>query len=167
MADNSDPSANGFAEAVSGETGETRIALFEEEVSVSKRVVPTGRVQVSRITQRHEQLIDELLKRKQIEIERIPVDKPVDTMPFIREDEDTVVIPVVEEVVRVERRLLLKEEIRIQRVRATERFQESVALRKQEAVVTRLPTDPPAASGVEAETDLNLDKEEKNTHEQL
>ena len=62
-------------------------------------------------------------------------------------------IPVVEEVVRVERSLLLKEEVRIRRIRTTERFQESVTLRKQEAVINRLPVAPPEASRAEAKTD--------------
>ena len=45
----------------------------------------------------------------------------------------------------VERRLFLKEEVRIRRVRSTERHQESVTLRHQEAVVTHLPVKMPAA----------------------
>ena len=52
---------------------------------------------------------------------------------------------IVEEVLVVERRLLLKEEVHVRRVRSTERHQESVTLRHQEAVVTRLPVETPAA----------------------
>jgi uncharacterized protein (TIGR02271 family) len=55
------------------------------------------------------------------------------------------VIPIVEEVLVIERRLLLKEVVRVRRVRSTERHQESVTLRHHEAVVTRLPVEPPAA----------------------
>ena len=42
-------------------------------------------------------------------------------------------------------RLLLKEEVRVRRVHSTERHQESVTLRHHEAVVTRIPVEPPAA----------------------
>jgi uncharacterized protein (TIGR02271 family) len=146
-------------------TREAVIPLFEEKLSVSKRVVPTSRVQVSRVTHSHEQLVDELLNHERVEIERIPIDKPVDALPSIREEGDSLVIPVVEEVVKVERYLLLKEEVRVRRVRATERYQESVTLRKQEAVVTRLPIANPAASLAETQTDLTSDKKEKQTHE--
>jgi stress response protein YsnF len=45
----------------------------------------------------------------------------------------------VEEVLVVERRLVLKEEVHIRRVRTTERHKEMVMLRYQEAVVTRHP----------------------------
>ena len=48
-------------------------------------------------------------------------------------------MPVVEEVVVVERKLLLREEVHIRRVRATKQHVETVQLRQQEAVVTRTP----------------------------
>ena len=102
-------------------------------------------------------MIDELLHHEQVEIERTALNTPVDTIPSIRQEEDVIVIRVVEEVVRVERHLMLKEEIRIRRIRTTERFQERVSLRKQEAVINRLPIAPQAASTVEAKTDATPD----------
>jgi uncharacterized protein (TIGR02271 family) len=126
-------------------TDETVLPLLAEEVAVSKQVVETGRVQVARVTHEREQLIDELLAHETVEIDRTPINRQVETMPAIREEGDTVVIPIVEEVLVVERRLLLKEEVRVRRVHSTERHQESVTLRHHEAVVTRLPVEPPAA----------------------
>ena len=125
--------------------GETVIPLLAEEIAVSKQVVETGRVQVARVTHEREQLIDELLAHATVEIDRIPVNCKIDTMPSVREEGDTVVIPIVEEVLVVERRLFLKEEVRVRRVHSTQRHQESVTLRHHEAVVTRLPVEPPAA----------------------
>jgi stress response protein YsnF len=52
----------------------------------------------------------------------------------------------------IERRLLLKEEVRVRRVRSMERHQESVTLRHHEAVVTRLPVERPA---VEEDSDAS------------
>lgn len=117
---------------------ETVVPLLSEEISVSKRVVPKGRVQVSRTTRQHEELVDELLTRERAEVERVPIDRPIDAMPEVREEGDTTVIPIVEEVLVVERRLVLKEEVRIRKVRETERHQESVTLRRQEAAVSRV-----------------------------
>ena len=127
------------------ESGKTVIPLLAEEVTVSKQIVETGRVQVARVTHEREQLIDELLSNETAEIERVRVGQQVDAMPAVREEGDTIVVPIVEEVLVVERRLFLKEEVRIRRVRSTERHQESVTLRHQEAVVTRLPVEAPAA----------------------
>ena len=58
-------------------------------------------------------------------------------MPSISQEGDTTIIPVVEEIVVVERRLVLKEEIRVRRVSTKEQHQETVVLREQEAVTTR------------------------------
>lgn len=130
----------------SGQPAETVIPLLAEEATVAKQTVETGRVQVARITHEREQPIDELLSHQTAEIERVRIGQHVDTMPAVREEGDTVVIPIVEEVLVIERRLLLKEEVRVRRVRSTERHQESVTLRQQEAVVTRLPGETPAAT---------------------
>ena len=128
-------------ESPANHSRETVIPLFEEALSVSRRVVPTSRVQVSRVTHSHEHLVDELLERERVEVERVAIDKPIDRMPSVREEGDCLIFPVVEEVLKIERVLVLKEEVRIRRVKGTERYQERVTLRKQEAVVNRLPID--------------------------
>jgi uncharacterized protein (TIGR02271 family) len=120
---------------------ETVIPLFEEQLAVSKQVVPTARVQVSRVTHSHEELVDELLSREKVEVERVAIGQPVETMPPVREEGDYLIIPVVEEVLKIERVLVLKEEVRIRRTQHTERYQERVTLRRQQAVVNRLPID--------------------------
>ena len=55
-------------------------------------------------------------------------------------------MPVVEEVVVVEKRLVLKEEIHIRRTAQTEAVEVPVTLRKQRAVVERLGPDTPSSS---------------------
>lgn len=125
---------------------ETVIPLFEEEVNVAKRVVETGRVQVSRITHSHQHMVDELLRHEKVEVERVPMDRPVDAMPSIRQEGDVTIVPVVEEVLKVERRLVLKEEVHIRRIQQTERFHEEVTLRKQEAMISRLAPEEPVVA---------------------
>ena len=120
---------------------ETVIPVFEEEFSVAKRVVETARVRVSRVTHDHQQLVDELLNHEKVEVEHVPVDRPIETMPSIRQEGDVTIIPVVEEVLKVERCLVLKEEVHIRRIKTTERHQEQVTLRKQEVLVSRTPIE--------------------------
>ena len=117
------------------------LPLLAEELSVAKETRETGRVRVSTHTHEREALIDEDLARDRVEIETIPVGLRIDAVPEVRQEGDTTIIPVVEEQLVVERRLVLKEEIRVKRVRATERYQEKVALRHQEAVITRYRQD--------------------------
>jgi stress response protein YsnF len=92
---------------------ETVIPLFEERLAVTRQVVPTARVQVSRVTHSREELVDELLSREKVEVERVAIGQTVETMPPVREEGDYLIIPVVEEVLKIERVLVLKEEVRI------------------------------------------------------
>jgi uncharacterized protein (TIGR02271 family) len=117
------------------------IPLHEEQASIEKRQVVTGRVQVLTVTHSREELVEQLLQRERVEIERVPVGQVVQEVPQVREERDVTIIPVVEETVSVERRLVLKEEIRIRRIRETQNYQERVVLRRQEAVITRGPGD--------------------------
>jgi stress response protein YsnF len=84
-------------------------------------VVETARVRVSRATHDHEELVDELLQHEKVEVERIPVGQTIETMPSVRQEGDVTIIPVVEEILVVERRLVLKEEVHIRRIKTTER----------------------------------------------
>jgi len=113
------------------------IPLLAEEASVTRRIVAGATVRVAMVTREHEQVVDEALRHERVEIERVPIGRTVDAVPPAREEGDTTIMPVVEEIVVVERRLVLKEKIRIRRVRSTEHHRESVVLRMQDAVITR------------------------------
>ena len=113
----------------------TTIPLHGEELSVARRSVETGRVRVSIGTTEQEHLVDEAVTHERVEVERVAIGRIVDTAPPVREEGDTTVISVVEEIVVVERRLVLKEEIRVRRVLTSGRHRESVTLREQVATV--------------------------------
>ena len=134
---------------------EAVVPLFEEEVNVAKRVVETGRVQVSRVTHTHQHMVDELLRHEKVEVERIPMEQPVDKMPSVRQEGDVTIVPVVEEVLKVERHLVLREEVHIRRVQQTERFQQEVLLRKQEALISRLAPEEPAIADDRGSTETH------------
>ena len=125
---------------------ERKLQLFAEELSVAKEKVETGRVRVSTHTHERGAIVDEDLARERVEIQTIPLGVQIDTVPEVRQEGDTTIIPVVEEQLVVQRRLMLKEEVRITRVRSTERYQEKVKLRYQEAVVTRQEAEPGKAN---------------------
>lgn len=113
------------------------IPLVQEDVVISKRELETGRVRVRTEVQWHTEHARADLFRDHVEVDRVPVGREVDAVPPVREDGDTVVIPVVEEVLIVEKRLVLKEEVRLKRVRTVEHLDEPVRLRVMEAVVER------------------------------
>lgn len=115
------------------------IPLLREEVAVQKEIVETGRVAVSRVTREHSELIAEPLATETVEVSRVPIGRQVETMPAVREEGDTIVIPVVEERLLIKRQLFLKEEVRVRRVRTSGTHQESVTLRHHEVTVNRHP----------------------------
>ena len=112
------------------------LALHAEQVAVSRRVRKT-QVRLARTTRTREALVQEDLAREQVIVERVAIGRVVEAVPAIRQEGEVTIIPVVEEVLVVERRLVLKEEVHLRRVRTTERHVQTVTLREQQAAVTR------------------------------
>ena len=127
------------------EQGGLVLRLHAEEVVVSRRQIERAVVRVATTTRTIESVVQEDLVHERVEIERVPVGRYVDAPPAVREEDGLTVMPVVEEVLIVERRLLLKEEVHIRRIRTTEQHQETVQLRHQEASITRIPAAGPDA----------------------
>ncbi len=121
------------------EEREIVVPLCCEELSISKRRIATRCVRVSAVTREREVVVTQALTRETIEIERIPVGRPLDRSAETRMEGDTLVIPVVEEVLKIERQLILKEEIRIRRVRVSHTDHQRVNVHTQEAVITHRP----------------------------
>ena len=115
-----------------------KLTLLAEELAVDKQTVETGRVHVNKHTQTREVAIDEDLLTESAEIETIPIGRRIFEMPMVRHEGETTIVPIVEEVLHTERRLFLKEEVRITRKKTTAQFHDRVTLRYQEAVVTRV-----------------------------
>jgi stress response protein YsnF len=113
------------------------IPLTAEELRVEKRSVVTGRVRVKTIVDSFEQIVKESLKTERLETTRVEIGKEIEAVPLVRTEGDTTIIPVVEEVLIVEKRLFLKEEIHVRRVISNEPVEAPVTLRKQRAVVER------------------------------
>jgi uncharacterized protein (TIGR02271 family) len=150
------PAREGVAGA--GDTDSNTLQLFAEEAHVARRTVETGRVRVATITHTRDHLIDELLARTNVEVERVPVGRTIEAIPPVGGDADHTIIPIVEETVVVERKLVLKEELHIRCKHTTERYQETVKLRHQTAEVTRIPAEEPVTgseSAIGAKTGRN------------
>jgi uncharacterized protein (TIGR02271 family) len=114
-----------------------KIPLTAEELRVEKRSVVTGRVRVKTVVDSFEQIVKESLKTERLETTRVEIGNEIDSIPSVRTEGNTTVIPVVEEVLIVEKRLFLTEEIHIRRVISNDPVEASVTLRKQRAVVER------------------------------
>ena len=117
------------------------LPLVEERLRVEKRAVDTGRVRVSLRTETVEELVRETLRGRRADVQRVPVGRQVDDVPAVREEGGVMIIPVVEEVLVVEKRLVLREELHLRFVDEERVAEQRVERRVQHAVVERVPPE--------------------------
>jgi uncharacterized protein (TIGR02271 family) len=115
-----------------------RIELAEEELAVARREVERGRIVVRTRVEERDELAEIALRREDVTVERVPVGVPVEVAPAVREEDGVLIVPILEEQLVIETRLILKEEIRITRKSRTEIVREPVRLRSERAEVVRL-----------------------------
>jgi uncharacterized protein (TIGR02271 family) len=132
-------------EAKPGARGDSdTLRLWAEEASFDREEVETGRVRVRVVTREIDEAIEVPLTKETVEVERVAIGREIDAIPPSRQEGDTLIVPIVEEIVVTQRKLVLKEELRLRQVRTTEQHRETVVLRRQEAVVERLPAEQPS-----------------------
>lgn len=125
---------------------EVVVPVVAEEVDVQKRRWDTGGVRVHMAVHEREEVVDEPLRREEVRIERVPINQVVDQPPAPRQDGATMIIPVLEEVLVVEKRLMLKEEVRITRRQFEAHEPQKVILRSEEPQIERIPSQPPGSA---------------------
>lgn len=118
-------------------SGEAVLPLQEEVLRVEKREVVTDRVRIHSTTETVEEFVEVDLSDEQLQVTRVPIGREVTEIPAVRTEGDLTIVPVLEEVLKVEKRLVLTEELHIRRSRATQSVRIPVVVRKQRAVIER------------------------------
>ncbi|HEY0491006.1 MAG TPA: DUF2382 domain-containing protein [Telluria sp.] len=132
-------------EGMATSTSSTAVPVYQEQLDVGIRTVETGRgVRVNKSVAEHEHRIEETLMHDQIDVRHVPVDKIVSLSeaPASRYEGDTYIVPVLEEILVVEKRLRIKEEIHITRRKSPQRFSETVPLKSETVSVERFDEGP-------------------------
>ena len=111
------------------------VPVVREEVRIDKRAIDRGKVTVHVSSHVRKETVDVTLADEQVDVQRVPVNRIVDSPVPVREENGTTIIPVYEEVLVVEKRLRIKEEVRVTRRRTTRREKQEVTLRSEEATV--------------------------------
>jgi len=117
---------------------EVRIPVIREEAIIHTREVEQGGVRVHKTVHEREEVVEHPTMRENVDVERVSIGRVVEAVPQVREEGDTLIIPVLEEMLVVEKRLVLKEEIRITRRRTTEMEQARVVLNEEQVTVERI-----------------------------
>jgi uncharacterized protein (TIGR02271 family) len=120
---------------------ETVVPVVAEELDIRKRAVQTGGIRVHRRVLEHEEEIDMPLLREDVQVRRVLLDREVEGPLPIRKEGETIVIPVVEEILVISRRYRLKEEVYVTKTSREERRQERVTVRRQEADIQEFDAD--------------------------
>jgi len=119
-----------------------RIPIIEEQLTVSKQLIETGRVRLVKTVREDEQTIHIPLVAELIDVERVAIDRYVDEAPTTRLEGDTTIYSVLKEEYVLQKRLRLVEEIRVTRRQIQTTDTQHIRLRREEMSVERTPVDP-------------------------
>jgi stress response protein YsnF len=132
------------------ELPDTSVQLIEEKLEVAVQENVTGRIRVRTITETFDEVVRQELRGVRANVVRTPVGRtlePGEVPPAPRTEHGVTIIPIFEEIIVVEKRLVLKEELHIIQEETIEEIEVPVSTRKQRAVVERLtPNDEPEPS---------------------
>jgi uncharacterized protein (TIGR02271 family) len=110
------------------------IPVIEEFIQVEKRKITTGKLRIQKKIMVEEVDFEIPVRYEEFEVERVAVNKYVeDVIPATRQEGETIIIPVLGEV--VEKRVVLVEEIRLTKKEVLEKETHKRKLRKEKVTV--------------------------------
>ena len=114
------------------------VPVVAEKLDVQKRRIEKGGVRVRKIVREREEIIDEPLMREEVHVKRVPINRVVEGPIPVRHVGNTMIISLLEEVLVVEKRLMLKEELHIIKDEVETYKPQRVMLRHEEAAIERV-----------------------------
>jgi len=115
----------------------TVIPVWQEEAIVQKIKRETGTVAIHKSVEKRSEVVDLPLSAEEVEIERVPVNRMVEAPVPIRYEGDTMIISLLEEVLVVEKRLLLREEVHVKKIHKEVHEPQEVQLRREQVEIER------------------------------
>ncbi len=82
--------------------GTSVIPVIEERLIVDKQAIETGRVRIAKKIHETEETVNIPLARDEVNVERVAINQIVDIPSPVRHEGDTMIIPVVEEILVVD-----------------------------------------------------------------
>ncbi len=103
-----------------GDSREIRVPVHEERLIAAKRMVDLGELRVHKWVEQVEESVTQPVTRDDLVVERVAANRPLDAPVAPRDEGDWLVVPIMEEVLVVSKRLMLREEVRIRKQQITE-----------------------------------------------
>ena len=113
------------------------IPVIEEQPRFRKRKIETGSVRIKKTVHETPRILEETLSKEEISIERRPCEKIVDEPAQARQEGDTWILPVQEEILVVTKRILIREEIYVRKQTLQHKEKVTAQVRKEEVVIDR------------------------------
>jgi len=122
--------------------GKIVVPVIEEQVVISKEIVETGKVLIKKRVKEEEAFINIPLIQEGYQVERRPGKKELLTHhPSIRHEGDKMIIPVVREVLVVEKRYEVTEEVHVIKTKTEVPNMQQITLLKEEVQIERKSTN--------------------------
>ena len=113
------------------------IPVLEEKLIIGKEIIETGKVIISKKVIEEDINVNIPVIQEEVTVDKVEVNQYVDLAPEIRYEGDTMIVPVVKEVLVVEKRLMLTEELHISKSKKEVTAERIEKVRKEEITVTR------------------------------
>lgn len=114
------------------------VPIIREEVHADAVSVVTGGVRVTKRVESDDEIVERELRKSHVKVKRVKTDRVVDGPQPAQRVGNTLIVPVVSEVLRIEKQSVVTEEIHITELQERETVQNSVRLNHEEAQVERL-----------------------------
>ncbi|WAS97438.1 YsnF/AvaK domain-containing protein [Nannocystis punicea] len=131
---------------LAGPREETVIPRLEERLRVGTRVREHGRVRIDKTVEERDEPVELAGVEEHVVSWRVPVGRPVEAPVPVRYDGDTMILPIHEEVVVVQKQLVLREELHVRVHRVHLHEQQTMRLRSEAISITHNPTTPGEAA---------------------
>jgi uncharacterized protein (TIGR02271 family) len=107
------------------------IPVIAEELEVGTRDVERLGVRLTKTVSERTETVDVPLMEERTEVERVTINQVVDAPPPVRYEGDAMIVPVLEEILVTEKRLVLREELHIRKWQVQARKPQTVTLRRE------------------------------------
>lgn len=132
---------------------EVVVPVLNEELHADAIPVQTGGVRVTKHVEGHDEILEQELRKGRVEVKRVKTDRVVDGPQPVQRVGNTLIVPVVSEVLHVEKRWVVTEEIHLTQTEERETVRQTVTVNQEKAQVERLDQTGDVVSTVDPQTE--------------
>lgn len=132
------------------------VPVVAEELHADAIPVQTGGVRVTKRVETHPEILAQELRKTHVEVKRVKTDRVVDGPQPVRRTGNTLIVPVVSEVLRIEKQWVVTEEILITEIEERETVEQTVDVHREVPEIERLDAKGNVLSPVYATPELPI-----------